>query len=284
MMRWTGGIATGVAVLFLGPALLGPSRSGLAATRREDPQSKRLAIAEIDEIAASLRQGSREAALRLVAATEDPLLDTGGRDARLVHLRDEVDELQRRLDSAYARHPRPPLAAGTAAAPDATARSGTQLSLRDPKPRLADAETPRAADRALPSSSARHAADTRAPGRGSGEPDVPGYSADPLRQAITCIRANQFARGLTLLDRLPASAASEYWRGKAHASLGRDDLALEHYSKAVSLAPKTLEGRLAKTDAEYLSWKVGLAKQNNESQPAPAATEKPHAKAESHPR
>ncbi|TAJ23510.1 MAG: hypothetical protein EPO68_02925 [Planctomycetota bacterium] len=244
MMRWTGGIATGLAVLFLGPTLLQPLRVGLAAGRRDDPASKQQAIAEVEELAAGLRQGSRESALRLLDATEAPILDSGGRDARAEALRAEVDALQRRFDAASAR---------------GGAKQGVARSQRDEPARARDGGTS-TRDASIPQHQTTKQQTTAAPHAAPHiERPAPGYSADPLRQAIACIRAGQHERALDVLERIDASGPREYWRGKALEALGREAQALACYDKAAQLAPKALEGKLARTDAEYLRWRASLS-------------------------
>jgi tetratricopeptide (TPR) repeat protein len=249
MLRWTGGITTGLAVLILGPALIQPLRLGLAAGRSADPASKQRAIAEIEEIAAGLRQGSREAALRLLDSTEPPILDSGGREARSEALRAEIDALRRRLDAAPTRG------------------NGSPLTLR-----VLDDEPAHARDGGagtFGASSTSHASPRI-------ERPEPGYSADPLRQAIACIRAGQHERALDVLEHGDASGPREYWRGKALEALGREPQALACYDKAAQLAPKSLEGKLARIDAEYLRWRASLtAPTSAPSTPAASAASSP---------
>jgi tetratricopeptide (TPR) repeat protein len=232
MMRFTGGIATGLAVLFLAPGILPPLRSGNAAGRAEDPVGKQLAIAEIEEIAANLRHGSREAALRLIEATEDPILDTGGREARIERLQSEIEQLQRRADLAT----------------ETSAKSTPAAALPPPRKTSVGANQVHVTAAASP----------------------PAYSADPLRQAVACARAGQHQRALMLLERLPASAATEYWRGKALLSLGRAPEALVSFDRSFELDASTPEAKLSKSEADYLRWR---AKLSPESRPAAASAE-----------
>lgn len=260
MMRFTGGIATGLAVLVLGPALLPPLRVGLAAKNRQDPASTQQAITEVEEIAAGLRMGSREAALRLLDATEAPILDSAGREARSEALRAEVEALQRRLDASLVRGD-----TKLGAAPREISHAGavtTRTALATPRATSTSHASPRI------------------------ESPEAGYSADPLRQAIACVRAGQHERALDVLARLDKSAAREYWRGKALEALGRAEQALASYDEAAGLAPKSTEGRLARTDAEFLRWRAGLAApkpgSSEASAPSTAPAAAPAAK-EAHP-
>lgn len=232
MMRFTGGIATGLAVLFLAPGILPPLRSGDAAARTQSPTSKQLDIAEIEEIAANLRQGSREAALRLIEATEAPILDTGGRESRIERLQSEIEELQRRTDLAK----------------ETRAKSAPAAAVPPPRKTSGGANQVHVTAAASP----------------------PAYSADPLRQAVACARAGQHQRALLLLERLPAGAASEYWRGKALLALGRTHEALVSFDRSVELDASAPEAKLSKSEADYLRWRAKLAP---ESRPAASSTE-----------
>lgn len=82
-----------------------------------------------------------------------------------------------------------------------------------------------------------------------------GYSADPLRHARACFRAERFERALEILATMDESAEVLFWTGRALERLERLDEAVATMERASRLDPESLTGRRAAESLEFLVWK-----------------------------
>jgi hypothetical protein len=82
----------------------------------------------------------------------------------------------------------------------------------------------------------------------------PGYSADPLRHALACLRARRPERALELLTGRE-DPESQYWRARALADLDRIDEAIAILARLSAASGDDFTTKRATTDLEFLRWK-----------------------------
>ena len=178
----------------------------------------------------------------ILSATEAPQLEERERDARLEALRNEVNALQMRYDSMRLNSD----PNGAHIPDDRVPTTGMSPELRDllagpegkshtPKPR-----TPKHDAKVLP--------------------DGPNYSADPVAQARAYYRLGRYSDGLTTLQNAGNNPIGLYWKARCLEKLGRVEEAIKELERVVELAPESHEGKRAKTDIEFLTWKNGFKK------------------------
>jgi hypothetical protein len=252
MLRFQTAIATGLATLLVVPAVV------LGEGELESLERALAATLRALDVLAGVQQRVEARDARAIdvvrSATEAPLADARVRDERLQGLRHEVALLETELDALEApssegveRH-----ADGLRALTDAVAvdplTTGLDDAARAALDRLAHAQpTPalepeaRTVDPATPS------------------PEGAGYSADPLRHAQACLRAERWERAVELVRDQPESVPVLQVRARALERLDRLDEASKALRRILELAgAETFDAQRARTDLEFVEWKRGF--------------------------
>lgn len=252
MMRFHTAITSGLAAVLVVPLLtqegdLRTLQNALAGTTR--------ALEALKAVGARIEADPPAGIQLILASTEAPVLDERARDERLQGLRDEVNLLRMHLDalevpgmaSAF-----PPAGRATTTgqpAPGATpgtvpltGTTGMDDSVRRALRRLDDPL--QVTEPAVPV--------THEPSR---LPEGPDYSADRLGQARANYRVGRYQEALDLLKDVGDDPVGLYWRARSLEKLDRIPEAIDLLARVIELAPDSLEGRRAKTDAEFLRWK-----------------------------
>ncbi len=177
----------------------------------------------------------------IIAATEPSILDERERDARLETLRNEVNSLQMQFDSLMhiqnpGAMPPPDGRVPTTGMDDSVRRALEQLGKPDRGPGERKSTNPNHTPQVLP--------------------DGPNYSADPVAQARAYYKLGRYQDGLTTLRNSGNAPIALYWKARCLEKLGRVEDSIAELEKVVELSPDSAEGKRAKTDIEFLSWKV----------------------------
>ena len=240
-MRMHAALSAGLAALFVLPRF---------ASQGDDPavlQASLTRTARALEVLSGIeaRVRARDTAVigDVLSATEPAGTDPAAANEALETLRREVSLLQMELDSLESA----PVPDPAAAKPEPGSLSITTGL---------DETTRRALS--LPLGAEESSADAPA-----AEPPAPvslegpGYSADPLRHALTCLRTGRPERALELLAGRE-DLESLYWRSRALADLERADEAIELLSRIIAADGDDYAARRASTDLEFLRWKQGF--------------------------
>lgn len=261
MMKFTGALTTGLATLFVLPAVT--QEDGRGASLEAALKDTVHALEVLAGLEEELASGDRPAVETILAWTEPPAAPPEELDELLAQRRDEVSLLRLRVDDAMAGGSGT-LAGSTPLPPGMTGRPNTGLD-----PLLVQTlGTIPAPDRAA-------------------EPEVPksqpvatepeGYTADPLGQAQACYRAQRYEEGLALLKEPAADPQAWYWRGRLLERLERHDEATRAYEKVIELAPDGYEAERARSNLDFLKWKLEFL----DKVPGPSGTASPPASPQS---
>ncbi len=240
MMRMHAALSAGLAAFFLLPGMRGAS---------DDPAGLETSLVRTVRALETLagfeqRVRTRDSSViaDVISATEPAhLAPTDGGEA-LDKLRREVSLLQMELD----RLETAPMSDATAsfeAPPPAPITTGLDESTRHALRLPLGAEDPRATHEARMEPAHAPVAMERA-----------GYSADPLRHALACLRAGRPERALELLVGREDLEAL-YWRSRALVELDRVDDAIALLTRVHESSGDDYAGRRAATDLEFLRWK-----------------------------
>jgi hypothetical protein len=182
-------------------------------------------------------------ALRFVkSSTEAPILDGPARDARLMHLRDEVNSLAQQYGSLAVYDPLP-------------GNAGAQLGITAPiTTGLSGIDRTTLRDGALGhGSSVAPATQVSTATQVSVDPDT--FSADPVRQARASYRAGRYADCLKLTEALTTNPEAMYWSACALEKLERFAEAIVRFRAVVEARDAGSLADRAKLDLEFLEWK-----------------------------
>jgi hypothetical protein len=245
VMRMHAALSAGLAALFVLPRFAGTGddpavlQASLTRTVR--------ALEVLAGIEARVRVQDAAVVGDVLSATEPAGTDPAAANEALETLRREVSLLQMELDSLESA----PVPSADSAAAEPGAGSLSITTGLDETTRRA-LSLPLGAEQ-----SASEAAPANEPPPAPVSLEGPGYSADPLRHALTCLRTGRPERALELLAGRE-DLESLYWRSRALADLERIDEAIELLSRIIAAAGDDYAARRASTDLEFLRWKQGF--------------------------
>ncbi len=244
MMRLHSALSAGLAAFFVLPVAL-PSM-GIRQDELqllEDALSRTVRALEVmGSLEERLRSPDPSMVELVLSSTEQAHLPPAEGGERLETLRREVSLLQMEVDSLE-------ISSSSSPADRApTITIGLDEELRQAL-RMPLHEEPPAAELSPPPPTG-----PSEPSREAQPPTPPGYSADPLRQAVACYRAGRHERALSLLEGREDLEAL-YWRSRCLTQLERTDEAIALLTRIVESAGASYAGRRAESDLDFLRWK-----------------------------
>jgi hypothetical protein len=251
MMKFTGAIGTLLAGIIAVPTVaLGEHDADAAVASLEGALRKTV---ETLELLAGIRDtavsGDPITTAVATSVTEEPIEGQRERDEKLQLLRTQVSLLQQELDIVEARILDP----SSSDANDAGPKLVPAAPRTNPSDGLTQGLDPAVLDamRGLKRPTVVQVVEEPV------EPAVEheGYSADTLLQAQACYRANQYSRGLALLDG-DESPAALYWSARCLERLQRLDEASALYERVAGLDDGGSYTARAKTSLEFVKWKA----------------------------
>lgn len=259
MMKFTGAIGGVLSALVVVPAIgLGQHGGDQALHSLEKSLTKTV---ETIELLVGLRDAADEGepiTTRVAVSLTEPALQDGReRDERLDELRSQVGLLQQELDLVEAR------ALGGVETQNPAGLTPVPPRMRDEERLTVGLDTSGlAVVRDLPRPDQSSESDS---GVDDEDPvEFVGYSADALRQAQTCYRAGQYARGLALLSN-DETVPGLYWRARCLERLERNDEALALYERVAAREDAGSYAERARTNAEFVRWRQRLGKARAEA-------------------
>ena len=284
MMNHTGSLTLGLGLFFAVPAMtFGGGLPDSVETALDETLHALEVLGQLEE---QLDAGKPLPAEADISVTEAAL-----GDERLLGLRDEVAQLQAKVDrkkiesgipislpDANPHDPHTPSTeAGDPAAPLSTAGVSPGLSetfVRALGSGQVGPEAPtrtgqtsssqsRPASQPAPATGARgqhDAESTAARSHAGASPEGKGYSANPMRQAQACFRAKRYEQGLAILEAAEPSAEVDYWTARFFERLDRIDEAIALYTAIETNDQATLWHEAAKRDREFAEWRRDFTK------------------------
>ncbi len=246
MMRLHSVLSAGLAAFFVLPTALpslGISQDDLHLL--EDALSRTVRALEVmGTLEERLRSPDPSMIELVLSSTEPAHLPTAEGGERLETLRREVSLLQMEVDSLEASSstcPADPARPGITTGLDEETRQSLRMPLHPEEPSTAEPLAAPSTER------------TSEPSKET-QPELPGYSADPLRQAMACYRAGRHERALSLLESREDLEAL-YWRSRCLTQLERTDEAIALLTRIIESAGDSYAGRRAESDLDFLRWK-----------------------------
>jgi tetratricopeptide (TPR) repeat protein len=243
MMKLTGAISTGLAVLFVVPAVADDGYQ--ASSLRESLARTERALEKLAGIESDLKAGKREAVARILQWSEAPSADPRELDRVLVERREEVGQLRERIDQIENRTSESDLPPAKPVSkpidPNVPVTGLDPLTLRS----LGSIPLP--------------AVKPPAPAVPEGDkvtPDPPNYSANALGEVQAAYRAKRYDEGLALVREPGADPDAWYWRGRLLEKLERHQEAVDAYRKVIELRPESPEAQRAAENLKFLEWRM----------------------------